>query len=677
MTQYTMSKRDEQMHAQRTDAEKKRRRVLEDAARIEQLINGSLSTGQMDAMGYIDFSVPLFRKYDDAVSAAIYYKNPKLITRKRKGMKDVAATRAEIEKRKLEYYVHETNLMYSIALAFAECRSKGTGFVQLHFDDVRGYTVVRHAPFRQVLIDPDVDNSPQIEDLMWMGRERVYGLDKAKERWPEHKWKDIHGSPHSPATESFHIEEDGITAIDTSGDHEVRTQRVRVLEVFLAGEDDADTEDAPELSNSTPAEQPTWDGDTGEEDKPEDLYESAKQVVYYEICSDGLYFIAKEKLQFVCDNFPLIPLRLTVDPKGFYADSIMKPYYDLARQAEELLRVNATAARKHSKTIMILDAQEWTDEEVQTMNEGADWQAWRKENVMRAANSVAFVDIGEPKEYVPKTSEMFYGLFRELSSLDALTLGGAVETKERSATGSALLDKRAERQVRKYADEFQAFVNRVFRTISQIDRSLMSRKQVQKIVGDELEVTQEIWPNKWDEDDILGEFDVIIEAGSMRYVSVQQQVEEMHALTDRWIQYVAQMKDMNAALGPEVTATITDKFFKQILKTADLLGISNPEEFLPTAEEILGPLQKQQEMEQERAGIEAAAQAMSGQMQQGPVQPQSLPPTGTPGSGAELTPQAASAMAQQILAGHLPPEAAPPEAAMMAAAMMASQQPAA
>lgn len=690
---YTPRKLDERMTAQVRSAKEARQDAESKAGRIERLVYGKMSEGTTDAMGYIDMTVPLCRQYDDAISSSVYYRNPKFRTRRREGQPEVAKTRAEIEKRKLEYYVRETDLMESIALAFAEQRTKGVGFVECIFDDKRGYTTARFSPFAKTLVDCDTDDSPRVADLMWAGRERVYGLNAARKRWPEHHWKDVHGTPETPATERFSITEGGI---DPGADHtpiEQLTQRVKVLTVYLRGEETADAQDAPQLANASDdpddaleaqghekADEPAEKDESDEKAEPKSLYGKANQVAYYEVCGDGLYLIEKRKLEFVCDGFPIIPLRTTTDPRKFYAFSPLEPYYDLARQAEELLRINATAARKHAKTIMVLDKEVWTDEEAAAIESGPDFRVFLKDDLMRATQSMQMMEIGEPKEYVTNLSRMYYGLFRELSNLDALTLGAPGEDRgvERSATGSALLDKRAERLARKMGSEFQAFVDRVLRTISQIDRSLMTRAQVQKIVGADIEVTPDVWPHEWDEDAILGEYDVVIEAGSMRYVSEQQAVGEMRELANEWIGFVTQLPDMLQKMGPDATAILAGKFFKYIMRQADMLDISNPEDFLPTADELYQALVAKAQQDAQQAQMEAEAQAMAAAQQAaaGAAGAPVLPPPGPPAPAveSEITPQALSVMAEKILSGEMLPEQAPPEAALMAAAKLAAMQ---
>lgn len=684
---------DKHMGAQVNQARRKQQAVSEDAQRIEELVYGRMSSGETDAAGYIDFSVPLFRKYDDAVTSSIYYNSPKLQVKKRKGQKDDKRTLAEVEKRKLEYYVHETDLMYNIALAFCEIRTKGTGFVECFWDETNSRSAIHYAPFSQVLIDPDNENSPRVADLMWMGRERTYGLAAAKERWPKHRFMAVHESPTIPFTETFKIEEDGIRDMGGAGD-EIETERVRILAVYLRGKDSAN--DAPQLANSKPVgepEEPTWDGSKGADDddegddegdeKYERQYKGAPQVVYYEICEDGLYLIKQEPLEFVCDDFPLIAGRVIDDPSKFYATSMLLPFYDLARQAESMLRVHASTIHDHAKSVYLLDETEWSDEEAELIKHGPARLVFRKKDILRAQNSFGRLDTGEPKEFVTKSAEMFMNIFRELSSLDALTLGSPGQSRgvERSATGSALLDKRAERLARRYAGRFQEFVDRIFRTMSQIDRSLMTRAQVQKIVGSDIEVTKEIWPNKWDENDIIAEHDVIIEAGSMRYVSEEQRVQDMNGLVDKWIQFIAQVPKMMTELGADATAIMVEKFFNLILREADQLEISNPEEFLPTADELLDALRKKAEEDKRQREMEAQAQAQAAASAQmgmppGSAQPPVLPPQGTPGPEVpgQLNPQAASQMADMILAGQMDPASAPPEVQAMAAVKLAQAQ---
>ncbi len=275
-----------------------------------------------------------------------------------------------------------------------------------------------------------------------------------------------------------------------------------------------------------------------------------------------------------------------------------------------------------------------------------------------------------------ENASAWYDLFRELSSLDALTLGGATGSKERSATGSALLDKRAERLARKYANEFHAFVNRVFRTISQIDRSLMTRKQVQEIVGPEVEVNEEIWPNDWDDDAVLAEYDVVIEAESMRYVSEEQRVADQSAMEDRWIQFVAQLPSVMKEMGAKAASIMADKFFQSILRHAELLGIPNPEEILVTADELLEALEEKAEEDRMAAERQAQQQAQMAAQSPGSVQPQAMPRPGTPGPEVPtaMTPQAISEQVQMILDGTMDVEQAPPEVQQAAMEVVAQQQ---
>lgn len=643
------------MTARRTAAEQQRKRVLEDAKRIEKLVYGEMSEGATDGAGYVMTNVPLFVKYNEALSSAIFYKNPKLQVRKREGQGQVAAVRAEIERRKLEYYVNETDLMDNIKLCFAEARTKGTAFVECHFDKQRGYTTARWSPFEQTLVDADTDHSPRVADLMWMGRERTYSLAAAKEKFPGHRWHDVFGAPDVDEPSRFSVTTEGMNRL--GGASATDNKRVKVLQVYMRGTDTADAKDAPQLA--VPA---TTDEDGEPEEKPEKpeaeaLYKGGGQLAYYEICSDGLYLIAVQKADYVCDDFPIVPLRITTDPRQFYAFSMFEPFFDLARQAESMLRIANTQARKHARTVMILDEAVFTDEEVAQVNRGPDFLALRKKDVMRAANSMQKMDFGEPKTFVQDSARMNMEIFRDLSSMDALTLGsaGGGQGVERSATGSMLLDKRAQRLAQKFADEFEAFVARVLRTISQIDRSLMTREQVQKIVGDDIQITDEIWPNVWDEKDIIGEYDIIIESGSMRYVSEEQKVADMNALVDRWVQFIAQVPDMAQKIGPAATALLAHRFFRAVQRQAQLMGVPNPEEFLVSADELLTALNLVPQQAPEAMPPEAA------------VNP-APPSADTPPLVADpnMTAQAIAEMAHAILAGTLDPQSAPPEAQLMA-----------
>jgi hypothetical protein len=659
---------DAAMTARRNSAVKKRARVLETAERIEKLVYGAMSDGEKDGAGYVLTNVPLFVKYNEALSSAIFYKNPKLQVRKREGQGEIAAVRAEVERRKLEYYVHETDLMDNIKLCFAEARPKGTAFVECHFDRVRGHATARWSPFAQTLVDSDTEHSPRVADLMWTGRERAYSLAAAKERFPDYKWHDVYGAPDTDAPERFKVTETGMDRL--GGGESEDNKRVRVLTVYMRGTKTASAKDASQLARPSEPEDGTEsesEGDYDQSDAPADkpqqaqkseaLYKGGNQVAHYEICSDGLYLIASGKADYVCDDFPLIPLRITVDPREFYAHSMFLPFYDLARQSEAMLRIANTQARKHARTVHLLDEQVFTDEEAATINEGPDHVLLRKKDVMRAANSMQKMDFGEPKQFVQESARMNMEIFRDLSSMDALTLGspGGGQGVERSATGSMLLDKRAQRLAQKFADEFEAFVARVLRTISQIDRSLMTRAQVQKIVGEDIQVTEEVWPNEWDEKDILGEYDIIIESGSMRYVSEEQKVADMNALVDRWVQFIAQVPDMAQKIGPPATSLLAHRFFRAIQRQAQLMGVPNPEEFLVSAEELLQALNL------------APQPAPADMPPEATVNP-ATPSADTPPLVADpsITPQAIAEMAHAILAGTLDPQSAPPEAQLMA-----------
>lgn len=681
---YSDKQADERMTAQYKESEKKVGEVNAKAARIEKLVYGKLGTGQLDAMGYPDFTVPLFRKYDDSVTSAIYYRNPRLAVRKRREASDVAKKRAEVEQRKLEYYVRETDLMYQISLAFAEVRTKGVGYVEAFWDENREFSRIKHAPFNKTYVDVDTDGSASVNDLMWVARKEVYGLTEAKERWPEFDFSETRGEPDVGMTERFHVGIDNMEPSNPLVSNDTLTRRVTVLKVYLRDTESASGMDSPQLANSPEigeneheSEEPTWDGDHGEEEDHEVMYQKAKQVAYYEVRNEGLYLISKEKQDFVCDDFAVIPLRVTTDPRTFYSYPLLEPFYDIANQAAQMLRINSAQARKHAKSIHILDSEYWTQDEAKQLNDGPDHQFYVKEDLARAENSFTTMDLGEPKEFVTKTASLFYDLFRELSSLDALTLGGGSESKERSATGSALLDKRAERIARKMADEFQAFVDRVFRTISQLDRSLMTRTQVQKIVGEDLTVDEAVWPNKWEDDAILGEYDVVIESGSMRYVSEEQQVQDMNNLQQSWVQFLAQIPDMQQGLGPKMTAMLIESQYRMLIRQAELLGVPNPEEFLVPADQTLAALQEKadQDAEQQQREAEMQAQAAAAQSQ-GQAQPPVMPQPGTPGPEVpqDITPQAASEQADMILAGTMDVEQAHPMAQMMAAKRVAEQQ---
>jgi hypothetical protein len=677
---------DDTMTRRFENARKRRTQATERGKRVEDLVYGTMNDGGIDAAGLVEFSVPVFSKYNTAFTSGIYYRNPKLQVRRREGRGDVESARAIVERRKLEYYIHETNLMLDIKLAFAECRTQGTGFVELYFDEKHGRSALRWAPFKQVLVDPDTDDSPRIEDLMWCARERTYGLAHARKKWPKYEWRNTHGEPGDESgTESYRVGKDNMEGIGADRARDSLNHsgsRVRVLCVYLRGTEQAEGGDAPQMAlDREPGEHEgngeNKDADKGNENADEPggadtrstLYENAKQVAYYEMGADGLYFIEKRKLDYVLDDFALIPLRVTTDTRGFYAHSVLATFYDLARQMESMLRIGNTQATTSGRSIWLLDEAVFTDEQERAIQDGPNNLTLRVKDVIRAENAIKRVDFGEPKTFVNDNARLNHEVFRDLSSIDAMTLGspGAGGGVERSATGSALLDKRAQSVIKLFADEFEIFVAQVLRALSQMDRSLMTRDQVQKIIGNDIELDHSIWPNKWDEDAILGEYDVIIKSGSMRYASIEQQVADMNALIDRWIQFIAQIKDMATALGPVATALIVSRFFNGIIRQAELMQVDIPEEIVVGAKELLDALEQKPPEPPPAPSVPTGVGQPPAMPSPGTPPPAAAPPMAAPEG---FTDQAIVEMAYAILEGSLDAQSAPPEAAMMASKIL-------
>lgn len=613
--------------------------------------------------------LPLLAKHDTALAAAVYFQKPRIINNVPDGAPPVAVRRSIIEERKLAYYVRETDLMDQLELAFADARPYGRGFVELSFDQVRGHSCARFVPFSQALVDNETDHSTRSGDQRWTGRELTMSLSAAKERWPDYKFSayDEPGAASASPTLRVREEQTADPASIGAGNSGQPEGRVRIVRLYLNGDNPETPKGDITAGPGEPVEEGESEGGSGEE--PEQVKDTealfdhgVNEVAYFEVRADNtLKLIEKRPCDYVIDldATPIIGCSITVDVTDYYSVPVFRPYWSLANQADWMMSVVNTDARVHSMIRWVLDSEVFTPSDVEKLLSGKHNDALLKPNVRQVVDAMKKIDFGQPSPVARQAADLCMALYGQLSNLEVITLEGS-ERSHQSATVGALQDKRAQLLVAMYASKFEAFVCKVFRMLAQIDRSLMTREQVAAIVGADV-VDEEAWPEKMEPEEIRREYWIDLETRSMRFVSEDQQAQELTTLLTQQTQMLAAASKMP----PGVAALFIRSANATLSRVSRILHIPNAQELMIDPEELLAAMQPP-------APPEPAPQTMapsSNSVSDSPSLP--VPPAAAaPLQNSGMNSQAITKMAILIARGQLDPKQAPPEARQLASEML-------
>lgn len=543
---------------------------------------------------WVKVGYPLFYQLVEALVPAIMIRDPICQVRVRQGADDVTRIRGRVVEQVQDYWWREgaeEGFEREYELALYDCIFNGMSVLEADLDNVRVQPRLTQVNCKDFLYDAEADT--RIESLRWCAVRKTVGLQSAKRLFKEHK-DDLKAN-----VDEWRGEQVQESQQYTDPDFEkMNTTRFTYWRVYIKGDNPQTNEGDQKARDKTePAEgkQKQADGEPGDEA----LYKGKNEVVYIAKLDSNYVVLKREPWPAVFDHdsFPLVFMRMTVDPQCFHPDSLLAPVEHLQRHSNWALSFHVTDVRDSSQKKIIYDKSKLDDEQIEALENLENRTMIGVKNGL-PKDSVWVLDYGSGNQAAVQMVRDLSEIFKESTSLKELVQEGR---SHESATAAAMKDKWRDVKISKPAKKLETFVRIGMRKMLQIAMSTITAEEIARITGPELlQLVEEpyfdesgelktamvspVWPDEWTPEQIREEIDFMIEPNSMRFVSREQIVQELGAIKQHIQADVATLTQMGAAVNPLAIAGV---MFRITRKMAQTLDIRNLDEFFPKPEDII------------------------------------------------------------------------------------------
>lgn len=610
--------------------------------------------------GWRKTSIPAHGVLRQVLRPSLVSRPPKWINRGRKKPRYEDLTPAEQqacedEKARGRIYaaladtIYSQNRTHSQLLAAVDDAMQFTvGWFEIDFDKERNLPRIRWQAAERVLVDMEADDDPFGATHRWravcwtMSHEDA--KKKAKTDWnkPGHKF--------SPERRSLVDSRDDGFGNPTA--HEAPTEYVKLVRVYVRG-------DSPFLDTAN----------TGADGKVEDVgkddvYTGKNEVLIMEATGewgdyDSYKLIARLDWPFPVDidDFPLVPVKITHSNRGFYPYSIYQPGHSLQVALNWAMRYMNTDAYHSSRRMIGYLEGAFDKKTLEAALFSADNLGaipFRSQGDMERA--LKPIDFGQPNPVLDKIIGGNQVQYDKATGLDAFNLEAR---SHRTATDAAIQNEESQLRVGAMADMVEKAVVHAMRIALMCARKLMTAEEVAAWIGPELLRFRTAIDDKgndvrvsdlWDDTvsdtaSIRREVDIDLEPRSVRFVSPEQELNDMDRLSgvqDKLLLTIGKINETNPVLAESYA-----RAYNAMMKAyVERMHIPNGEDFLIDLHAAITP-----PIPQQPAGAMGAP---------------GIPPQGGPGPAGPqgpVTTQLAAATAElgldpTMLPGQLPDQVA-------------------
>lgn len=630
--------------------------------------------------GWFQTTVPAHGMLYSVLAPALLARRPTYINRARKAAPEDERARGKIYAELAKIVERESRVHDAMGYALRDCVQYSVGWLMTEFDPERRLPIVRYVPASRVLVDQETDGRGDVRSLRWVAEKRSIPIEDAR-YLAKNEWgaKNYEFEPVKNTWDDDDSDQDEF-ATDDDGGASCPTEFAKLVFVYVKG-NNPNTRNA-RVKGAAVTERPT--GDSG--------YTGRDECVILEAVSsrgssgsDGYRFVASIPWQFPTDQdeFPLTPLRLTIADTGFYGPSILQVGHNLQVMLNWTLTWYNTDAYLSSRRVISYNKDAFeSDKAVKAAFDSPDNLVVIPGKRTLTPADVNVVDFGKPS---PTLQEAYAGNLTQYRSVTGLDAFDMEARSHRTATDAAIQNEGAQLRIGSLADQVENTYRSVMRKALQCARRHMTAPEVASWIGEGLmqfeQIATEVDPLTgaatqstnltplWDDrnntpEAIRKEVDVDIEPRSVRFVSPEQEVNDIQLL-------IAKQLELSKVVQEAVAAQMVD-FARGLAKSGNAALMAMAERLhLPNAEEILLDLNSLIPPPPEPSPASFPPNLA------GPSRSRTVTtkPDGSrierlDEAGGEIPPQAIAEMAQMMEQGTVGPGAFPPELGAAAAQMM-------
>ena len=540
--------------------------------------------------GWNKTTIPAHGMLCSVLTPSLIARKPTYINRARKSADEMERARGRIYAELAKVIEEKSDVHAQMSAALEDCYPNTVGWVFVDYDPEIKLPVVRQVPCARVLVDQETDGRGFMKDVRWIAEKRGLPINDA--RWlAEHVWgaKDYDFKPVENAWDDD----------DESGGNEigeVPTKFAKLLFFYLAGNNPftarADINAAPEAVVERSSEDPAYSGKDeliilecrGEED----------DATAYKI-------VSRQPWSFPA--MPGTPLRLTHPTKGFYSPSILQPSHGLQVMLNWAMTFFNTDVFNSARRVVSYNKSIFkSDKELKRAFSGGDNLGLVGGERAIGQEDLKVVTFGQPNQSLGEAvtaNQMQYDQVSGKIAFDAEQRNRSHQT----ATGAAISNESAQVRMGRLADLVEKTYQEVMEKALMCARANMSAEDVAGWVGEDLmhmvdSIAENGQPvresNLWDDSDrspeaIRKEVDIDIEPRSVRFVSPEQEVNDIQLLMDKQVLYSKEVKGALDAQMPEFARALAKAGNASILALAERLHLANAEDYVIDLSMIVPP----------------------------------------------------------------------------------------
>lgn len=540
--------------------------------------------------GWNRVSIPAHGMLTSVLTPSLVSRKPTYINRARKSANEAERARGRIYSELAKVIEDKSDVHSQVTAALEDCYPNTVGWLFVDYDPEIKLPAVRQVPCSRVLVDQETDGRGFMKDVRWIAERR--GIPANDARWLADNVWGAKGYEFKPVENAWDDE-------DESGGSEigeVPTKFAKLLYLYLAGNNPytarADLSASPDAVVERSSEDPAYSGKDeliimecrGEED----------DATAYKI-------VARQPWAFPA--MPGTPLRLTMPDKGFYPPSVLQPSHELQVFVSWAATFYSTDVYNSARRIVSYNKSIFkSDKELKRAFSGGDNLGLVGGERAIGQEDLKVVTFGQPNPALGESISVMTGIMDQVSGKVAFD----AEQRNRShqtATGAAISNESAQVRMGRLADLVEKTYQEVMEKALMCARANMSAEDVAAWVGEDLmhmvdTVAEDGTPvresNLWDDSDrspeaIRKEVDIDIEPRSVRFVSPEQEVNDIQLLMDKQVLYSKEVKGALDAQMPEFARALAKAGNASILALAERLHLANAEDYVIDLSMIVPP----------------------------------------------------------------------------------------
>lgn len=481
--------------------------------------------------------------------------------------------RGEIMAKLADVIYREYGVQLDVLAAVDDALPYTVGWLEVDFDRERKLPRIRWQSAKCVTVDCETEYDPFGRAHRWRAVHWTMAHEDAKILADEWGAK---GYEFHPITERVDDDND----ISAEG---APTPVVRLVRVYVKG-------DNPHLSHGNIA---AGNGSAVEKTGEDEVYTGKNEILLLEETGGGkeheeFKLVARRPWPFPVDtdDFPLEPVRLTNCNDSFYPPSLYQSGHSLQVALNWAMRYYNTDCMNSSRRVVGYLEGALDKNKVQEVLYGTEnLPAIGFKNQSDMERVLKIMNFGQPSPALRDSIAGNHSMYREVTGLTAFDAEARSHT---TATDAAIRNEGAQLRMGAMAERVERAIVGAMRKALMCAQWLMTGSDVARWIGEEymgfetvVDGTTEVlkspyWPEDPTEDDIRREVGIDIEPRSVRFVSPEQEVNDIERLVGKTLELARAVSDANQQ-NPTLAAAIARAGNEALRAFAERLHVPNPE----------------------------------------------------------------------------------------------------